>query len=57
LLALDRARRGNLPRPNANFVGSEPELAGLRAPLLDSPEQSPAGIHGVGGMGLRMGKC
>ncbi len=51
LLTLDRARRGNLPWPNANFVGREPELASLRAALLDAPEQSPAGIHGVGGMG------
>jgi len=51
LLTLDRARRGNLPWPNANFVGREPELASLRAALLDAPEQSPAGLHGVGGMG------
>jgi len=51
LLTLDRARRGNLPWPNANFVGREPEMASLRAALLDAPEQSPAGIHGVGGMG------
>jgi tetratricopeptide (TPR) repeat protein len=51
LLTLDRARRGNLPWPNANFVGREPELASLRAALLDAPEQYPAGIHGVGGMG------
>ena len=51
LLTLDRARRGNLPWPNTNFVGREPELASLRAALLDTPEQSPAGIHGVGGMG------
>ena len=51
LLMLDRARRGNLPWPHANFVGREPELANLRAALLDAPEQSPAGIHGVGGMG------
>jgi len=51
LLTLDRARRGNLPWPNANFVGREPELASLRAALLDAPERSPAGIHGVGGMG------
>jgi len=51
LLTLDRARRGNLPWPNANFVGREPELASLRAALLDAPEQSPAGIHGVGGNG------
>ena len=51
LLTLDRARRGNLPWPNANFVGREPELASLRAALLGAPEQSPAGIHGVGGMG------
>lgn len=42
LLTLDRARRGNLPWPNANFVGREPELASLRAALLDSPEQTPA---------------
>jgi len=48
---LDRARRGNVPWPNANFVGREPELVSLRAALLDAPEQSPAGIHGVGGMG------
>ena len=26
-------------------------MASLRAALLDAPEQSPAGIHGVGGMG------
>ena len=51
LLTLDRARRGNLPWPNANFVGRETELASLRAALLDAPEESPAGIHGVGGMG------
>jgi hypothetical protein len=51
LLTLDRARRGNLPWPNANFVGRETELASLRAALLDAPEQSPAGIHGVGSMG------
>jgi len=51
LLTLDRALRGNLPWPNANFVGREPELASLRAALLDAPEQSPAGLHGVGGMG------
>src|ERR1039457_4023777 len=51
LLTLDRARRGNLPWPNANFVGREPELASLRAALLDAPEQSPSGIHGVGGIG------
>ena len=51
LLTLDRARGGNLPWPNANFVGREPKLASLRAGLLDAPEQSPAGIHGVGGMG------
>ena len=51
LLTLDRARRGNLPWPNANFVGREPELASLRAALLGAAEQSPAGIHGVGGMG------
>lgn len=51
LLTLDRARRGNLPWPNANFVGREPELASLRAALLDAPEPFPAGIHGVGGMG------
>ena len=51
LLTLDRARRGNLPWPNANFVGREPGLASLRAALLDAPEQSPAGIHGIGGMG------
>jgi hypothetical protein len=51
LLTLDRARRGNLPWPNANFVGREPELASLRAALLDTPDQFPAGIHGVGGMG------
>ena len=51
LLTLDRARRGNLPWPNANFVGREPELASLRAAMLDALEQSPAGIHGVGGMG------
>jgi tetratricopeptide (TPR) repeat protein len=51
LLTLDRARRGNLPWPNANFVGREPELASLRTALLDAPEQSPAGIHGIGGMG------
>ena len=51
LLTLDSARRGNLPWPNANFVGREPELASLRAALLDAPEPSPAGIHGVGGMG------
>jgi tetratricopeptide (TPR) repeat protein len=51
LLTLDRTRRGNLPWPNANFVGREPELASLHAALLDAPEQSPAGIHGIGGMG------
>ena len=51
LLTLDRARRGNLPWPIANFVGREPELASLRAALLDAPEKSLAGIHGVGGMG------
>ena len=51
LLTLDRARRGNLPWPNANFVGRDPELAGLRAALLDAAETTPAGIHGVGGMG------
>ncbi len=51
LLTLERARRGNLPWPNANFVGRESELASLRAALIDAPEQSPAGIHGVGGMG------
>jgi hypothetical protein len=51
LLTRDRARRGNLPWPNANFIGREPELASLRAALLDAPEPSPAGIHGVGGMG------
>jgi len=51
LLTLDRARRGNFPWPNANFVGREPELASLRAALLDAPEPSPAGLHGVGGMG------
>ena len=50
-LVTDRARRGNLPWPNANFVGREAELASLRAALLDAPEQSSAGIHGVGGMG------
>ena len=51
LLTLDRARRGNLPWPNANFVGRELELASLRAALLDAPEQTPAGLHGIGGMG------
>lgn len=51
LLTLDRARRGNLPWPNVNFVGREPELANLRAALLDAPERSPVGLHGVGGMG------
>lgn len=51
LLTLDRTRRGNLPWPNANFVGREPELASLRAAVLDAPEPSPAGIHGVGGVG------
>ncbi len=51
LLTLDRARRGNLPWPNANFIGREPELASLRAALLDAPEPSSAGIHGLGGMG------
>jgi tetratricopeptide (TPR) repeat protein len=51
LLALDRARRGNLPWPNSNFVGREPELARLRASLLDAPEPTPVGLHGVGGMG------
>lgn len=51
LLALDRARAGNLPWPNANFVGREPELASLRGSLIDAPESTPVGIHGVGGMG------
>ena len=51
LLALDRARRGNLPWPNANFVGREPELARLRAALLENPSPVPVGLHGVGGMG------
>lgn len=51
LLTLDRARRGNLPWPNANFVGREPELASLRAALLEAADPSPVGIHGVGGMG------
>ena len=51
LLALDRARRGNLPWPNANFVGREPELARLRAALLEDPSPAPVGLHGVGGMG------
>ena len=51
LLALDRARRGNLPWPNANFVGREPELARLRAALLENPSPAPVGLHGVGGMG------
>jgi tetratricopeptide (TPR) repeat protein len=51
LLTLDRARRGNLPWPNVNFVGREPEQASLRAALLDAHEPSPTGIHGVGGMG------
>ena len=50
-LTLDRARRGNLPWPNANFVGREPELASLCAALLDAPEPSLTGIQGVGGMG------
>ena len=50
-LVTDRARRGNLPWPNANFIGREPELASLRAVLLNAPEPSPDGIHGVGGMG------
>ena len=31
LLTLDRARRGNLPWPNANFVRRDLELASLRA--------------------------
>jgi hypothetical protein len=48
LLTLDRARRANLPWPNANFLGPEPELASLRAALLDALEQSLSGIHGVG---------
>jgi hypothetical protein len=51
LLTLDPARRGNLPWPNANFVGRELELASLRAALLNAPEQFPAGIHSLGGMG------
>jgi hypothetical protein len=51
LLTLDRARRGNLPWPNANFVGRETELANLRAALLEASERSLVGIHGVGGMG------
>ncbi|MBK7215006.1 MAG: TIR domain-containing protein [Bacteroidales bacterium] len=51
LLTLDRARRGNLPWPNANFVGREPELASLHALLLEAPKLSPAGLHGIGGMG------
>jgi hypothetical protein len=40
LLASDRARRGNLPWPNANFVGRAPELARLRAALLDACRSS-----------------
>ena len=51
LLTLDRARRGNLPWPNANFIGREPELGRLRVALLDDPEPAPTGIHGIGGMG------
>lgn len=51
LLTLDRARRGNLPWPNANFVGRDPELTSLRAALLDALERFPAGLHAVGGMG------
>lgn len=51
LLTLDRTRSGNLPWPNANFVGRDPELAALRKVLIESPSSSPAGLHGIGGMG------
>ncbi len=51
LLTLGRARWGNLPWPNSNFIGREPELANLHAALLETPEPSPSGIHGIGGMG------
>ncbi|MBL0126071.1 MAG: toll/interleukin-1 receptor domain-containing protein [Flavobacteriales bacterium] len=51
LLAVDRARNGNLPWPNTNFVGREPELAQLRTALIDAPSPAPAGLHGFGGMG------
>ncbi|MBX7208593.1 MAG: tetratricopeptide repeat protein [Verrucomicrobiaceae bacterium] len=51
LLTLDRTRSGNLPWPNANFVGRETELAALRKHLIESPSLVPAGLHGIGGMG------
>jgi len=52
----NRTARNSPPRklnpwPNANFVGREPVLASLRAALLNAPQRSPSGIHGVGGMG------
>lgn len=50
LLALDRARAGNLPWPNINFVGRAPELAMLRTAIVENPGL-PVGLHGVGGMG------
>jgi tetratricopeptide (TPR) repeat protein len=51
ILVTEQARRGNLPWPNANFVGREPELNALRDALIERPALVPAGIHGVGGMG------
>ncbi|WP_306535224.1 tetratricopeptide repeat protein [Geobacter sp.] len=51
LLTLDRARRGNLPWPNANFVGRKLELARLHDALLANPAVAPAGLHGIGGIG------
>jgi len=51
LLTRDHASAGNLPWPNANFVGRKHELVMLREALLVKPDLLPVGLHGIGGMG------